>query len=90
MGKSRYMSHKKNQQTLHSSLHTNIFAVALTDFKGHQEMLLLPESATVRRPPVCVTFPQAKASTSMLVGICPDIKDCLSHELHMPDSGLEE
>lgn len=51
---------------------------------------MLPESATVSRPPIWVVFPQAKASTSMPDAICPEMRDCLSQELQIPDSGLDE
>lgn len=50
----------------------------------------IPVSATHSRPPKWLTLPQAKASISFLVGICPEARDCLSLELQMPDSGLDE
>lgn len=51
---------------------------------------IIPESVTLSLAPVWVTLPQANASTSILAGNCPDSSDCLSHELQIPDSGLEE
>lgn len=49
-----------------------------------------PESGTQSLPPVCVTFPQAIDSVSVAAGSWEDRRECLSHELQIPDSGLDD